>query len=175
MIITLGGQMGSGKSTVAEILAKQLHYKRYSMGELRRKMALARGMTLEEFNKLGEKESFTDKDVDEYQKELGEKEDDFIVDGRLSFFFIPLSFKVFLTVDPDVGAARLLGRPKKEEQYATVEEAKAALERRMKSDKKRYFMYYGVDCYDPKQFDLAIDTTHLAPERVAKEILDRLP
>ncbi len=96
MIITISGQAGSGKSTVARMLAKKLGFKHYSMGDLRRKMALKKGITLAELNKLGEKEDFTDKDVDEHQKRLGEKEDNFVIDGRTSFHFIPHSVKVYL-------------------------------------------------------------------------------
>jgi len=35
MIITIAGEGGSGKSTVARILAKKLDYKHYSTGDLR--------------------------------------------------------------------------------------------------------------------------------------------
>ncbi|NIO22939.1 MAG: AAA family ATPase, partial [Candidatus Aenigmarchaeota archaeon] len=73
MIITIAGQAGSGKSSVAEFLAKRLGFKRYSMGDLRRKAAYERGMTLAEFNKLGEKDDFTDRFVDELQEKLGKK------------------------------------------------------------------------------------------------------
>ncbi len=40
MIITIAGMPGSGKTTVAKILADKLNLKRYSMGDLRGKMAL---------------------------------------------------------------------------------------------------------------------------------------
>ena len=74
MIITIGGQAGSGKSSVGELLAKRIGYRYWSMGDIRREMARKRGMTLREFNKLGEREDFTDKEVDEFQRELGKKD-----------------------------------------------------------------------------------------------------
>ena len=89
MIITINGTPGSGKSTVAKFLAKKLKLRHYSMCDLRRKMALEKGMTIDELNKIGEKEAWTDKDADNCQKKLGKKEDNFIIDGRLSWFFIP--------------------------------------------------------------------------------------
>ncbi|MFH1364907.1 MAG: AAA family ATPase, partial [Candidatus Aenigmatarchaeota archaeon] len=89
MIISICGISGSGKSTISKLLAERLGYKHYSIGEIRRKMAVDRGMTLAELNKLGEKEDFTDKEVDKFQEELGKKEDNFVIDGRTSFHFIP--------------------------------------------------------------------------------------
>ncbi|MBU0540313.1 AAA family ATPase, partial [Patescibacteria group bacterium] len=67
MIITISGVPGSGKTTVAKILAERLGMKFYSMGDLRGKMATERGLTIDELNKLGETEAFTDNDVDTYQ------------------------------------------------------------------------------------------------------------
>ncbi len=97
LIISISGKAGSGKSTVSRLLAKNLGFRHYSMGDLRRKMAAGRGMTLAELNSLGEKEGFTDREVDEYQKKLGIKETNFVIDGRTSFHFIPHSVKYTLT------------------------------------------------------------------------------
>lgn len=55
-----------------------------------------RGMTLAEYNKLGETDPSTDIEVDEYQKKLGETEDNFIIEGRTSWHFIPHSLKFLL-------------------------------------------------------------------------------
>ena len=107
MIITISGWPGSGKTTVGKLLARKLNYKFYSMGNLRGKTALEKNLTIDQLNKIGEDESWTDKDVDEYQKKLGEKEDNLIVEGRLSFHFIPKSLKIFLKVDQIIGAARI--------------------------------------------------------------------
>ena len=79
MIISISGQAGSGKSSVAKKLAHAMNLKHYSIGDLRRKMAKERSLTLAELNKLGEKRDFTDKQVDEYQKELSKKENNFPV------------------------------------------------------------------------------------------------
>jgi len=90
MRITINGIAGSGKSTVAKYLAKRFKLKYYGMGEIRREMAKKRGITLSELDKLGEKKSFTDKLEDNFQKKL-RKKDNIIVDGRLSWYFIPNS------------------------------------------------------------------------------------
>ena len=68
MIISLNGLPGAGKSTVKNIIAQTLNLKSYSMGDIRGKMAIERGMTIDEFNAMGMNESFTDNDVDHYQE-----------------------------------------------------------------------------------------------------------
>ncbi|NOZ80100.1 MAG: AAA family ATPase [DPANN group archaeon] len=178
MIITISGTPGAGKSTVADVLAKKLHMKRYSIGDLRGKMAKERGLTIDEFNRIGEKEAFTDRDADAYQKRLGETEDNFIIDGRLSFHFIPQSFKLFLKCDAAVGAARIykdLANRSDEASYGSPEEVAAAIAERMASDSRRYQKYYGLDPLKEELYDLVIDTTSMTVDEVAEQVLLHLP
>jgi len=175
MIITIAGLPGSGKSTIAKLLSKELQIPWYSVGDLRGKMAQERGMTIDEFNKLGETEAFTDNEVDDYQKKLGEGDEDFIMDGRLSWHFIPHSLKVFLDVEPDEAARRIFGADRTdradERPYASVEDVKKAVTDRMASDQRRYQKYYGVDFLNRANYDVVIDTTKLTPEQIVNEIL----
>lgn len=174
MIITISGPPGSGKNTVADALAKKLNYKHYSMGDIRRKMAQDRGMTIADFNKLGEKEFFTDKEVDGYQTELGKKEDNFIVDGRLSYHFIPNSLKIFLDVTLEVGAKRIFGAKRKGEEFKNLDEAIASVKSRVQSDKARYKKYYNLDYTDKSQYDYVVDTTNLSVDGVVNKILSMI-
>jgi len=68
MIISIMGNEGSGKSTIAKRLAETLHYKYYDMGKVRRELARAKGMTIVELNKYGETHPETDTEIDEFQK-----------------------------------------------------------------------------------------------------------
>lgn len=177
MIVTIAGLPGAGKSTVKDMLAAKLGYSKYSMGDLRGKMALERGMTIDELNALGEKEAFTDKDADDFQKRLGETEDDFVIEGRLGWLFIPHSVKVLLTVQPRAGAERVFeakrrgGSRPDEKNYASVEDAQKILGERIHSDVLRYNKWYGVDMMDPKNYDLVIDTTEVSADEVVDRIL----
>lgn len=178
MIITISGLPGSGKSTVGKILAKKLGYKFLSMGDLRGKMAIDRGLTIDELNRLGEKEGWTDKEVDDYQRKYGQDHDNLIVEGRLSFHFIPQSFKIFLTVNQQTAATRTMENrnDRQDEKSAeTVEEAENLLRERIESDKKRYLKYYELDYTDPKHYDVVLDTTTPSVKEVVQIILDRLP
>lgn len=180
MVISLTGMPGSGKSTVGRELAKSLGVPFYSMGDLRAKMAMERGLTIDQLNELGEREAFTDNDADAYQTKLGESGESFVVDGRLSWHFIPRSFKVFLDVDDTEGARRIYGASQKharpdERPYASVDDAKEAIAARVASDRRRYEKYYGVDFTDRARYDLVVDTTSFPAKEVIKRILDNLP
>ena len=173
MRITIAGMPGSGKSTVSRFLEKKFGLKRYNMGELRRRMATERGMTVQELNKLGEKEAWTDKDVDDYQKNLA-KEDDFVIDGRLSWFFIPDSIKIFLKVDPKIGAERIFqeqrGEERGEKKWKNAGEVERFNEERLKSDVKRYESLYHINPYKLENYDIIIDTSGMTIEEMNRTV-----
>jgi len=181
MIITLAGYPGAGKTTVKDLLATELGYKKYSMGDLRGKMAIARGITIDELNAIGMHDAATDKDADAFQIELAKSEDNFIIDGWLSWHFIPQSFKVFLTIDPSIGAKRIFDEQQAtdhrqdEQKYGSMKEVQNNLERRVQQSKERYQKWYGVDFTDLTHYDLIIDTTNLSPQEVAAQIRQNLP
>lgn len=50
-----------------------------------------------------------DREVDKRQAQLGQVDDNFIIDGRLAFYFIPHSFRVRLVVDSQEAARRIFG------------------------------------------------------------------
>jgi len=179
MIVSICGNIGSGKSTVAKLLARKLGYKSYYIGRIRREMARKRGMSLAEFNCLGERDPLTDKEPDEYQKQLGEKEDNFVIEGRTSFFFIPKSVKIYIHVDPEIGAERvwkdLQKNPKKRNEGSihSLEDMKRFMKERMASDQERYRKYYGIEnAFDKKHFDFVVDSTHISAKEVTERILE---
>lgn len=172
MIITISGTAGSGKSTVAKLVAQKLGLKFYSMGDLRGKMAMKRGLTIDELNEIGKTEDWTDREADEYQEKLGKTEDNFIVDGWVSFHFIPHSIKIFLDADLKEAAKRIFkdqrpDEPKKE----TVEEVKEMIEKRIEESRERYKKYYCIDFLDKKHYDFIVDTTEISAEQVADKVV----
>lgn len=175
MIITISGFPGAGKTSVGKELAEKLNYTFYSMGDLRGELAIKKGLTIDQLNKLGETQSWTDKDIDNYQKELGKTQDNLIFEGRLSFHFIPNSLKILLKVNPRVGAERIFNDPRPdEEEKQSVEQVQKQLEKRIKSDKERYQKYYQIDCYNEEQYDLIIDTTNLPIQQIVEDIFKNI-
>ena len=184
MILSISGVPGSGKTSVAKILAQRLGMTFHSMGGLRGKMALERGITINELNVQSETDATTDMSVDDYQRELGKKEDHFVIEGRLSWHFIPHSFKIFLDCDPREAARRIFDAKqhandmerRDEPLDASVEDTERDIAARMASDDLRYAKYYGVNYRDLSQYDLVIDTTKMrGPEETADAILTQLP
>lgn len=170
MIISFCGPAGSGKSTMAKMLAEKLDWPRYYMGGLRRQKAQERGLTLAEYNKLGENDPVTDTEVDEYQRVLGEKEDNFIIEGRTSWYFIPQSLKIYIDVDENIGAERVFASLQEENErnedskLETVADVLSSHRKRKESDIVRYKKYYDIDVYNKDNYDYIIDTSDKSKE-----------
>ncbi len=175
MILTISGVAGSGKSTVARLLAKKLGLKHHSSGDFMRQMAQERGLTLLELSKLAEKDKAIDKELDDRQKEIGKKEDNFIIDGRLSAFFIPhADFKIFLDCETKEAAKRIMKDKRHGDRADNIADMVKIIKKRQASEKKRYRNYYGCDPYDRSIYDIVIDSSDKKPEDVLKIIMDRI-
>ncbi len=176
MIITLAGEGGAGKTTVAKLLAEKLGYEHISAGGIRREVAKKHGMTIDEFNELGTREEWTDKEVDDYLVALGATRDNIVADSWMAWHFIPNGFKVYLTVDPNVAAQRVFENQRPTEtKHNTVAEVKAMLQARQNGNGKRWLQWYNKDFSDTSQYDLVIDTTQMTPQEVVQTILAALP
>jgi len=172
MKITISGTPGSGKSTMGKLLAEKLNYTYYDMGEVRRELAKKHKMTLEELNKLGEREDWTDTQADALSVEIGKKHDNFVFVARLAYHFIPGSVKIYLECDIKEGAKRIFKDKRTGEKYESIKEMEKKLNERMESDKLRYLKYYDINPYNKSNYDIVIDTTFLSVEEVLERILD---
>jgi predicted cytidylate kinase len=177
MIITISGQAGAGKTTVGRLLAKNLGYNYYDIGTLRKIAAKKRGMTIEDYNIYGMTHPETDKDADAETIRLSNTEDDFVIQGRLAYYFIPKSLKVYLSIDSDIAAYRLsldTDNPERisKSKQASVDTIRRLCMQRDAGDILRYQKIYGIkDFTDKKNYDIIIDTTDITPEQVVEKIL----
>ena len=175
MIITISGKAGSGKSTVARELAKQLKLKHYSIGDLMRQMAKDRNISLLELGKAAEKDKSIDKELDERQIKLGKEENNFVIDGRLTAYFIPnADIKIFLECEDRIRAERILKDERKDEKSKDINGVISKIRERESSERKRYKQYYGIDYYDEEMYNLFIDTTKLSVKEVAGRIMGNM-
>ncbi|HJO02066.1 MAG: cytidylate kinase family protein [Candidatus Woesearchaeota archaeon] len=171
MIITISGKAGSGKSTAAKELAKKLKLKHYSIGDLMRQIAKEKNMSLNELSKSAEKDKSIDLALDKKQIELRDKTD-FVIDGRLTAYFIPYAnLKVFLECNDKVRAERILKDKREDEKSKSINEITKKIKKREQSERKRYKKLYNVDYYDKKLYDLIIDTTNLNINGVLEKII----
>ena len=174
MIITLSGVPCSGKGTCVSILKNKYVFDSISTGDLYRQEAKKVGMDVLEFNQKN-KDYDIDKKIDDMSKEIGKKrkDDKLIFDSRMAWFFVPYSFKVFITIPHDVMAERLYNSDRDiKEKSSSKEEAKRRLISRFDEENKRYRLLYGVDNTNLGNYDFVIDNSNMTPEETADAIYD---
>lgn len=175
-IITIAGLPGSGKSSTARGVAKELGYEHFSSGDLFRKMAAERGISIEEMNFTAEKQKEIDRSVDALLRSLGEERRNMVIDSRIAFHWIPDSFKVFLRLDLAVAAERMFAQVSAGERVSQhAASAQQMLENtlgRIESEKKRFSDLYAVDFTDARNYDLVVDTGASDLDHVIALIVD---
>lgn len=168
MIITITGIAGSGKSTLAKDLAKKLNFKYYSIGELQRKLASEKNISLSQLRNLEISDPSFDKEFDEYQKKIGLSEDNFVMESRLGAFFIPDSFKVFLDCIDDIRYKRILDDTNHNRFVELTGISKEKILSRDREDANRLKNIYGFNYLDESNYDLIVDTSY----KTRLEVLD---
>ena len=174
-IISLAGDLASGKGTVSEILIKELGYGIYRNGEYARKLAKDMRLDITSFNAYLAEHPEIDLQIEKSASEYAKDHNEFIIDARLGWYAVPESFKIYLRVDIDVAAQRAFNDSKRKstENFATVEEQKADMQKRYRLENERYFKLYNVHKDDMSNYDLVIDTTNMKPEEVAQLIITK--
>lgn len=176
MQIVISGTPGSGKSTVAKLIAERLKLKYYAVGELQRRYAKERKISIAEFMRTAENYPMLDREIDNMQEELGKQEDDFILDSRLGAFFLPnATLKIFLTAKPEIRAKRIWGDKRQEETAKTPTALLEKMDARDASDDMRFEKLYEVSYKDPKLYTVTIDTSALDPIQVVEKIITLIP
>ena len=173
-VITIAGDLASGKGTVTNLLKEELGYEIYRNGEYFRKLAKEKGMSVTEFNKYVEDYPEIDIQIETSAKEYAAIHDNLIVDARLGWYVVPESFKIYLKVDIDEAAKRAFNDPnrKETEKFNTIEEQKEDMLKRYTLENERYFNIYGVRKDDMSNYDLVLDTKNLTPIQVKEKIIE---
>jgi len=163
-IITIAGSPGSGKSSTAKAIASALEFRHFSSGDLFRQLAVERGESIEAMNISAEVQRDIDLKVDNLLQEIYRTDDKLVIDSRMAWHWMPMSFKVFLVLDLDTAAVRIFYHLQEEgrmsEDARSVQEVRKSIDRRFASEQKRYAALYGVNPIDPLNFDMVINTKH---------------
>ncbi|WP_440945480.1 (d)CMP kinase [Methanosarcina sp. T3] len=157
MQITVSGLPGSGTTTLSRLLAGYYELELISSGEIFRRMAKERGMSLSEFGAMAEKDPSIDLDIDKNQKSIIHTQDNLILESRLAGHMaegVPNVLKIWIK-------APLLTRVKRiqrREKSVSFDEELAKTVEREKSEALRYKNYYGIDITDLSIYDIVIDS-----------------
>ena len=168
--ISLAGDLGSGKSTVGEILAQKYILEKVSIGQIQRNMATELGMDTVAFSKYMESHPEYDKILDDKLCEYEVKSGNYLFDSRMAWHFVPSSFSVYMTVNVETAAKRIINANRQTEKYSSVEEAVKNILKRRQSEKARYNDLYGVDITNLSNYNLVVNTDGKTPNDIANEI-----
>lgn len=175
MHISITGRLGSGKSTVAKLIAANYGFEIYSTGNIIRTLAAEKGLSALQMNEEMQRTPNIDLELDSTTTRISKERagDKLLFDSRMAWHFAVRSFKVYLYVDTEVAARRVLRDTTRGavESYSSLEEAVNELSGRMNNEHERYMKLYHVDNFDFNNFDLVIDTAHRSPEEICALIM----
>lgn len=176
-VLSIGGPPGSGTTTVARTLRDTLGLRYVYAGQVFRKMAEERGMSLADFGAYVNEHPRVDLDIEMMQVEEARR-GDVILEGRVTGFMLHRegveSFRVWVTASEAERARRVADR-EGDDLEAIVEMNRV----RELNEAKRYLDNYGFDIRDTSYYDLVVDSTSVQPAgvslRVAEEFQKRYP
>ncbi|MFX0104000.1 MAG: (d)CMP kinase [Candidatus Hodarchaeota archaeon] len=174
MIITISGLHGTGKSTIAKLIAKNLRIHYYSTGQAFRDLAQEMNMSLEEFTDYVEKNPEIDEKLDEKIIQIAQK-GNIIIDSQLSGFILKsvADFKILLLCPLETRVKRMAERDN-----SPYEEKLKETKIREESELKRFKNLYDIDLSDQeeikKTYNIIINTENLTIEEILEKILNSL-
>lgn len=166
LTITISGLSCSGKTSVAEYVAKKLRLKFVDAGgTFWRQIAKERGLDLDKLSKTAEKK--IDVEMDRRTLELAQKGKAVLM-GRLTAWAAGdwADFRIMLTASVEERARRSAERD-----GIPLNKARPLVRGRDKEDRKRYMKYYKIDINDYSVYNLVLDTTNIPLKETQKLVL----
>jgi cytidylate kinase len=169
-IIALSGDIGGGKSSVAKALQEITGYDVIGTGAIQRTIAKKRGVTTLELNQISQTDRSIDDEIDNFVINLGKTGDKLIIDSRLAWHFIPNAFKVFLSVEPTIGAERVFNAERSDEDNPSLQSTLENNAKRQAFEDERFYKLYAIKFRELSNYDLVVDTSYNEPQLIAEKI-----
>jgi cytidylate kinase len=162
-IICIGGYTGSGKDTIADIVANKLNFKRikFSFKDIAKEI----GISLMEYQRRAERDLTIDRKFD--QKVIAAAKGKCIISTWIAAWMVKKAvLRVFLEASESERAKRIAKRD-----GMSYSEALKHIRDRDTHNRGRYMALYKIDIYDKSIFDLIINTEKFTPEQSAEIII----
>jgi cytidylate kinase len=164
MIIAISGLVGSGKDSVAKMVAEKLGIKHLNFTF--KDAARAKDIPLMEYQEYAKKNVSIDKEFDEMVIAETKKEDCVTSTWLGPWLIKDADLRIWLDASPDARARRISGRD-----GMTLAEAMDHVRKRDAHNRARYKRLYNVDIFEDRSvFDLIINTETFMPEDSASII-----
>jgi cytidylate kinase len=159
-IICISGLVGSGKDSIADVVAERLKFQRIRLTfkDAARRM----GITLMEYQGYVEKDLTIDKEFDKMSVKEARKADSVLSTWLGPWMVKEAALRVWLETSPKMRAERI----SKRDEMSKAKALKHVNERDM-HNRGRYMALYGVDIYDHSQFDVIINTENYSVDQIA--------
>jgi predicted cytidylate kinase len=172
-LITISGKIAVGTTTLTKNLVDALNWKHINIGAIQRMHDRKLNFKENEMGALSRTDEH-EKKIDMITQQLLKNEKKIIYEGWLTGFFAR-SYKDILKVllvcqHDDIRIDRVANRDN-----VTVEQAKDWIKHRESENVNKWKRLYGnYDFWDPKYFDLVIDTYKTGPQETLGKVLDKI-
>jgi len=173
MIVTISGQSGSGKTTVANLVAERLGIPAVDVGGIFRGLAAKRGLDILEMARYAEKHPEIDRELDAATIKMCREKKDLVLQGRLAAWMTRKNgleaFRVWIDASPRVRAERIVKR-----EGGDLAKVLAYTNERDAENRRRYLDTYGLDLNDLSVYDTVIRTDNRSIEQVVSALIRAL-
>ncbi|MEM4366613.1 MAG: cytidylate kinase family protein [Candidatus Anstonellales archaeon] len=163
MIIAITGLVGSGKDTLAQLVASKTGMRHLNLTF--KDLAKQKGISLIELQRLAEKDPSIDKEFDDMQKREAAK-GDCVTSTWLGPWILPAELRIFLYASEEVRAQRVAKR-----EGISEEEAIKYIRERENSNRKRYLKLYNIDITNYERYDLVLSSERYKPEQLLEFVM----